>query len=331
MNIESFTEAIDSGTVNEIQNRRQNRHTHILVLREVTAPARFTTDGETVNTTPVRVGNESVGTEQIRAVDLFYRKQPGAERRIAKSVQRDLLGQYEVCADDYMHPNEMRQNSPESVLFGSAAGNKSISQRSRVYYNSAYTLRDASAVIRQNTQNASGDQARVQSEEGQGTWTPDFVMPGAVFPSVVTLDSTIPEEVLFVLAVLARTTRYGANESRGGNVTNHVLGVFAGHGDGPANLEIVRETVAELVESDQFDSLEAVIYADTLETPTIATAVRAAYDRLCSERGLTFDAVDRDDVEAVVALLRDDETLTEIMERQYEEVQDYIGRFESND
>lgn len=328
--LDDFTDAITAGTVDRIQNRRQNRHTHLLVLREVTAPARFTTDGETVNTTTVKMGDPEGETETIRAVELFNRKQPGAERRIAKSVQRDLLADKgEVCTEDYMHPNEMRQNSPESVLFGSAAGNQSVSQRSRVYYNTAYSLRDATRTVRQNTQTAAGDQTRMDSAEGQGTWTPDFVTPGTLMPSVVTLDSAVASEVLFVLTVLSRTTRYGANESRGGNVRNHVLDVYAGCGDGPANLEVARQTVAELAEDH--GGVDDVVEAETLDTGRVKSATKTAYEELLERRGLSFDTVGTETVQSAVRALRDDDALKGVMEDQYEQVTDYVERFNGND
>lgn len=330
MNIDSFTDAIDRGTVPQIENRRQNRHTHLLVLREVTAPARFTTDGETVNTTPVQMGDPEKETVQVRAVELFNRKQPGAERRIAKSVQRDLLADKgEICTDDYMDPNGMRQDSPESVLFGSAAGNQSVSQRSRVYYNTAYSLRDASRVVRQNTQTAAGDETRQDATEGQGTWTPDFVRPGTLLPSVVTLDSAISEEVLFVLAVLSRTTRYGANETRGGNVRNHFVGAYAGHGDGPANLEVARHTVANLSER-RGESVEDIVEAQSIDPHAAIDAMQEAYETLCSHRGLDFDSVPGEDVRAVVTSLQDDETLADVMHDQFDEVQEYVGRVDDS-
>lgn len=326
MNLDTFTDAIDAGTVPEIRNQRQNRHTHILVLREVTAPARFTTDGETANTTRLRVGHPDGETVSIRAAELFYRKQPGAERRIAKAVQRDLIGDYEEVKGDSMVPDEMRQNSPESVLFGSAAGEEGISQRSRVYYNTAYSLRDVSETIRQNTQTAAYDETRQESTEGQGTWTHDFVKPGTMFPSVVTLDSAIAEEVLFVLSVINRTTRYGANETRGGNITNHLLGVHAGSGAAPANLEIGRRAVGELADMND-DDIEDVAQASTLDPGRTKTAVKRAFEDLLDDRGQEFNHVEEDAVQEVAATLQDDETLTEVMDAQYDAVQDYVDRF----
>lgn len=332
MTIETFTDAIERGTVEEIQNTRQNRFTHLLVLREVTAPARFTTDGETVNTLKVRTGDPLGATYVTRVVDLFYRKQPGAERRIAKSIQRDLLSDVEECNDDYMHPNEMQQNSVESVLFGSAAGEVGISQRSRVYYNSAYSLRSATAALQQNVQNASGDEVRVDAEEGQGTWTPDFVKPGALFPSVVTLDSATPEEVLFVMATIGRTTRYGAGESRGGNVRNHLLGVFTGRQDGPANLEVTRLTAARLAgEGYTEDDLRETVTGAPIDVEQAADAVESAYDTLQERRSLQFEPVDPDLVEDTMTDLGDDGKLEAVLERQYEKVEDFVARFNADD
>jgi CRISPR-associated protein Csc2 len=283
----------------------------------------------------VRAGDPQKATTAHRAVDLFYRKQPGAERRMAKSIQRDLLADREACVDDYMDPNEMNQNSVESVLFGSAAGDQNISQRSRVYYNSAYSLRSASACVQQNTQTAAGDELRERASEGQGTWTPDFVKPGTLFPSVVTLDSATPEEVMFVLATLARTTRYGKSTSRGGNVNNHLLGVWTGRADGPANLELARLTVGLLAtaRADDEDSyteadLDRLLTGEPLAPETVTETVSTAYEELLSRRGLTFDAVQREELLSVVESLQDDETLAGILERQAEKTETYVDEFE---
>lgn len=336
MTLETFTEAVDSGTVDQIQNTRQNRFVHILLLREVTAPARFTTDGETVNTLKAQTGDPQKVTRLTRLVDLFYRKQPGAERRQAKSIQRDLLSHIESCNDDRMSPNEMQQNSVESVLFGSAAGDEGISQRSRVYYNSAYSLRSAMTAVQQNTQNAPGDDTRIDAEEGQGTWTPDFVKPGTLFPSVVTLDSTTPEEVLFVMATLARTTRYGAGESRGGNIKNHLLKIYTGQQDGPANLEITRLATSNLADEvasadDAEAALQEIVTGDPIAIDDAETAVQQAYETLQDRRNLQFEVINDGLVEQTMATLSDDDTLSEVLETQAEKVQNYVTRFNDDD
>lgn len=327
MEITEFKNALSTGTVEQIYNTRQNRFIHILLLREITSPARFTTNGETANTTNILIGDPEDETYPIRAVDLFYRKQPGAERRTAKRLQRDFLGDTdEDCREDHMHPNEMKQNTPESVLFGSAAGDEGISQRSRVYYNTAYTLRDATVLLRQNVQNAPGDQHRNESSEGQGTWTPDFVQPGALFPSLVTVDSGIPEEVLFVMAAVARTNRYGAGETRGGNVSNHFLGVYAGSNDSPSNLEITRQTAAQIADKTDTE-LEDFATKKTIATKRAKRATQAAYEELLDRNSVDLKKINESDINAIVDRLKDDEVLTDIMEKQLEKVKDYIDRF----
>jgi len=332
MNLQTFKNEIENGTVERIENTRQHRYTHLLLLREVTAPARFTTDGETANTTLIRVGDPESATVQTRVVDLFYRKQPGAERRTGKSLQRNLIGDLdESYADDNMHPNEMSQSSPESVLFGSAAGEESVSQRSRVYYNTAYSLRNASVALRQNIQNASGDEARNEAREGQGTWTPDFVLPGTLFPSVVTLDSATPEEVLFTMAAIARTSRYGAGETRGGNVNNHFLGIYTGRNDGPSNLEVTRLAVAELAEErDDEESLTEVTEQRSIDLSQARAAVSGAYEKLLSRRSIDLQTIGDEEASTVASQLRDDDTLREVMVEQHEQVKDYIERFNSD-
>jgi len=327
MKMTEFKKALSAGTVEQIYNTRQNRFTHILLLREVTSPARFTTNGETANTTNVLIGDPEDETYPIRAVDLFYRKQPGAERRTAKRLQRDLLGDVdEDCHEDHMHPNEMKQNTPESVLFGSAAGDEGISQRSRVYYNTAYTLRDATVLLRQNVQNAPGDEHRNESSEGQGTWTPDFVQPGALFPSLVTVDSGIPEEVLFVMAAVARTNRYGAGETRGGNVRNHFLGVYTGSNDSPSNLEITRQTAARIAEKTDIE-LEDFATKKTVDTGRAKRATKEAYEEILGRNSVDLKKITESDINDVVRQLKDDEVLADIMKKQLEEVNGYIDRF----
>jgi CRISPR-associated protein Csc2 len=332
MNTDTFRSKVAEGTVESIENTRQNRFTHILLLREVTAPARFTTDGETVNTMEIRTGDPEDTTLPVRAVDLFYRKQPGAERRVAKTIQRDLLSDHEECADDYMDPNEMNQNSVESVLFGSAAGDKKISQRSRVYYNSAYSLRAATPAVQQNTQTAAGDTVRQDADEGQGTWTPDFVKPGTLFPSIVTLDSATPEEVMFVLATIARTTRYGKSTSRGGNVKNRILDIVTAHHDGPANLELTQLTVAELAERQASgksgydrDDLNDIVKGGPIAQERAADALQNAYEELLDRRGIEATHIGREDANALVDNLQDEETLRDILNDQANKVDTYVA------
>lgn len=335
MNVTDLTDALTSGTVDELKNNRQNRFTHLLVLREVTSAARFTTDGETANTTMVRTGDPEEKTVPMNAVDMFYRKQPGAERRRAKEIQRDLLSHVEACASDQMDPNEMSQSSVESVLFGSAAGDAGVSQRSRVYYNSAYSIRSAEMSLSQNKQNSPGSKDRNRSAENQGLWTHDFVQPNTLFPSVVTLDSATPEEVLFTMAVIDQTTRYGATTTRGGCVNNHLLGAYCGTADAPSNLQLVQKIAGELAEAQTdgegytVDDLESVISGPPLALREVREATLNSFEELCDRRNMNFTNIPRDDVNEALEQLNDDGVLAGILETQNEKVENYLESFEN--
>jgi len=166
--------------------------------------------------------------------DVHARKQTGSDRRFGKSLQRDLLG-----TECTMQVNGMCQDCVECILYGSAASDdadQQLSITSRVMYDTAYTLRDATAAIDEKFQNAPGDDYAKTAEAT--IREPDFFEPGTLFPSVITLRDATPEELAFVLGVTAKNKRYGAATSRLGRVKNHVLGVYTGSEEGPANLRL---------------------------------------------------------------------------------------------
>lgn len=335
MNITELHDALGTGTVDQIKNIRQNRFTHLLVLREVTSTSRFTTDGETTNTQVIMTGDPERETLPMKAVDLFYRKQPGAERRRAKEIQRDLMKHVQECATDLMGPNDMNSESIESVLFGSAAGNDSVSQRSRVLYNSAFSIRDSEVAAKQEKQNAPGDQARNDSEEGQGLWTHGFVEPHVLFPSVVTLDSATPEEVMFTMAVINKTARYGAATSRGGCVNNHILGAYCGTNDSPANMRVTQMTTAlladELSDNDSYtlDDLKSIVTGLPIRRKAASAAMKEAFELLDEEDNLNLTEIPQEELSEAERQLNDDGVLAGILEDQYEKVETYIDSFEN--
>jgi CRISPR-associated protein Csc2 len=74
-------------------------------------------------------------------------------------------------------------------------------------YDTAYSIRDSSAIVEEKFQNAPGDQF------AKGATTairePDFIVPGTVFPCVVTLRDATFDELVFVLGITKMNKRYG--------------------------------------------------------------------------------------------------------------------------
>jgi CRISPR-associated protein Csc2 len=263
----------------------KNNFTNILVLRELESHAVFTTDGESADLASVAVKSEDESITYSPGL-MFMRKQTGSDRRVGKALQRDLGLFDEDEHECTMQVNEMCQDCPECILYGSAAssGDQELSITSRVLYDTAYTLRDASVVIDEKFQNAPGDDYAKSAEAT--IREPDFFEPGTLFPSVITLHDATPTEVAFVLGITRRNKRYGAATSRLGRVNNHVLGLYVGSEEGPANLELTREAIERLVASNEYDSWRDVVRAETLSPEVVSEHLTNAFE----------NAIDRDNL-----------------------------------
>ena len=310
-------DALESGTVSEHIHAPENNYTNILVLRELQSHAVFTTNGQDADIATVHLSTDQESVEYSPGL-MFMRKQTGSDRRLGKSLQRDLVG-----IEDTMDVNKMNQSSPESALFGSAASDSddsAISVTSRVMYDTAYTVRDASAAIDEKFQNAPGD------EYAKGATTsirePDFFEPGTLFPSVITLRDATPEEVAFVVGITLRNKRYGGTTTRLGRVKNHILDVYVGSEEGPANLELSQSLVERY--SNDAGSLEDVVYASSLDTARAIEYTQAAFDDICSQESISLASIGEGAVENLTSTAASDEELAEILEEQATKAEAYI-------
>jgi len=292
----------------------QNNFTNVLVLRELESHAVFTTDGQSADLANVAVGSGD-DRETYSPGLMFMRKQTGSDRRFGKSLQRDLLE-----TECTMQVNGMCQDCVECILYGSAASDdadQQLSITSRVMYDTAYTLRDATATIDEKFQNAPGDDYAKTAEAT--IREPDFFEPGTLFPSVITLRDATPEELAFVLGITAKNKRYGAATSRLGRVKNHILGVYTGSEEGPANLGLTRDVVTRLRDSDgtAADSIQDVITAAAHDPQLVGELLQSAFDdRVNAERGgLDLERVSDDTVDDLLATATGD-SLANVLETQ---------------
>lgn len=276
-------EQLQNGTVEELTNKPENNYVSVLILRELESNAVFTTNGQDAD-----LGTIALNESEYNPVLMFMRKQSGSDRRFAKSMERKILDGVECTMD----VNEMCQECPECILFGSAASNtdRNISITSRVMYDTAYSIRDAKKIVEEKFQNAPGDnytQATSGEDAMTGIREPDFVQPGTMFPCVVTLKDTTPEEVAFFLSTTMKNKRYGATSSRQGRTKNHILGIYTGNEEGPSNLAVTKKTIHLLGEE--------TVEQDTLDSETVQNMVKKAYDSLVAENHLECEEVkDRD-------------------------------------
>lgn len=310
-------EALEPGTVAEMVPAPENNYTTILTLRELESHAVFTTNGQDADVATVRVDSEGGDIEYSPGL-LFMRKQTGSDRRFGKSMQRDLINH--ECT---MKVNEMCQTCPECVLYGSAASeneDQTVSVTSRVMYDTAYSVRDVSAVVDEKFQNAPGDE--YAKEATSAIREPDFFEPGTLFPSTITLRDATPEEVAFVLSITMKNKRYGATTTRLGRVNNHILGVFVGNEEGPANLELSRELVRRF--ADENGGLENTVFASSLSRSRAREYTRHAYEEICESAGVSLSPIGDEAQEA----LRIDatEALASILEDQFDRSKQFIEK-----
>ena len=305
---------LEPGTVpaDEMTVKPRSNYVNLLVLRELRSHAVFTTNGQDADiaTVPVGDGDYSPGL-------MFMRKQTGSDRRVGKALQRDLglFGKDEhECT---MQVNEMCQDCPECILYGSAASSsdRALSITSRVMYDTAYTLRDTTVVINEKFQNAPGDDYAKSAEAT--IREPDFFEPGTLFPSVVTLRDATPAEVAFVLGITRQNKRYGAATSRLGRVNNRLLGVYVGNEEGPANLELTRRTIERFVDQgDEYDSWQEVVRAEALPPDATADHVMTVFEETIDRGHLGLERVSDATVEELLAAATDDSFVDVLAEQR---------------
>lgn len=316
---DTIQDALEPGTVSELVPAPENNYTNFLMLRELKSHAVFTTNGQDADIATVSVSDGDESVEYSPGL-MFMRKQTGSDRRFAKSMQRDLIGH--ECT---MKVNEMCQTCPECVLYGSAASeneDQAVSVTSRVMYDTAYSVRDASAVIDEKFQNAPGDE--YAKEATSAIREPDFFEPGTLFPSVITLRDATPEEVAFVLGIARQNKRYGAATTRLGRVRNHVLGIYVGHEEGPANLELSQELVRAF--ADQEGGLEEAVLAGALDAGVAADYTREAFDEICRTENLALEPIDDGTAEELTNAAT--ENLAAILEAQHDHSEAFIENLE---
>jgi CRISPR-associated protein Csc2 len=322
---------LEAGTVpaDAMTLRPKNNYVNILVLRELESHAVFTTNGEDADIATVALQSEDEHHDYAPGL-MFMRKQTGSDRRFGKALQRNL-GLFEDDEDECtMQVNEMCQDCVECILYGSAASSdegSDISITSRVMYDTAYTLRDASVIIDEKFQNAPGDDYAKSAEAT--IREPDFFEPGTMFPSVVTLHDATPAEVAFVLGITAKNKRYGATTSRLGRVNNRILGLYVGSEEGPANLELTRKTIVRLAADSEtpYDSVGDVVTAETLHPSRVSNHMQEAFEETNEANGLDLERVSEDNVENILDTATGAD-LAEVLAEQRNHSQSFLDRAE---
>ena len=148
----------------------------------------------------------------------------------------------------------------------------------------------------------------------------DHVLPEVAFPTVETLRDSTFEGFIYVLGNLLRTRRYGAQESRTGTMTNHLIGIAFCDGEIFSNLHFTQAI---------YDQLKPDINAPISDILTKATEVA---DNLIKKEPVRKTQVilrpQLDELLTEVSAIYQDETrLRETLTTLYEQTKSYAETY----
>lgn len=223
------------------------KYVHFLMVRHSQSFPVFQTDG-VLNTARTQAGLNELNKESISRLVMFKRKQVTPERLAGRELLRSLeLTSAAEGTENFCEYNGEKscKRCPDCIIYGFAIGD-SGSERSKVYSDSAFSLTPYETSHRSLTFNAPSESGTMSERVGDKVIVRssinelDHVLPEVMFPTVETLRDPTFEGFIYVLGNLLRTRRYGAQESRTGTMTNHIVGIALCDGEIFSNLQFTQ-------------------------------------------------------------------------------------------
>ena len=224
------------------------KYVHFLMVRHSQSFPVFQTDG-ILNTARTQAGLEASNNESLSRLVMFKRKQVTPERLAGRELLRslNLTSADQMLKDKFCEYNGENscKKCPDCIIYGFAIGD-SGSERSKVYSDSAFSLTPYETSHRSFTFNAPSEGGTMSERVGDKVIVRssinelDHVLPEITFPTVETLRDPTLEGFVYVLGNLLRTRRYGAQESRTGTMTNHIIGIALCDGEVFSNLHFTQ-------------------------------------------------------------------------------------------
>jgi CRISPR-associated protein Csc2 len=220
--------------------------------------------------------------EIMTRLTIFKRKQTTPERLTG----RELLRRYGYLSDQPYDEKGKKDTDtegrlicdynvhfcnqcPDCITYGFAIGD-SGSEKSKVITDTAYSLTDYASSHETFTLNApyeSGTMSRAGDVTSRINEA-DHVKPQVLFPTIITMRDVTAPLFRYALNNILRTRHYGAQTTRTGSVTNHILAIVMADGEIFSNLKLCQAL---------YDALQDQIKPPD---PIDPTAARAAAELL---------------------------------------------------
>ncbi|MCW3053653.1 MAG: Type CRISPR-associated protein Cas7/Csc2 [Chthonomonadales bacterium] len=240
-------------------NFPHGKYVTLLILRQAQSEVIFRTEGSGEGLSFDTVQSGLKNSEPMQRAVITKRKQVAVERRTGRELLRehDLLfykggakkgKAEEICA---LNRNMPCEHCIDCMLYGFAAGGGGA-QKSRVMTDDAFSLHPFAKVTAQRTFNGLFDNSTmrdpVDGSPSTSIQSDEYVKPGALFVDMQTLKDVTEGEMIYALANVMRSRRYGAISSRMGKMRNILVGVIFSDCELFSNLELTQAVYDRVTE-----------------------------------------------------------------------------------
>ena len=308
--------------LNQIPKAPTGRYAHLVVVRETESFPVFQTDG-TLNIAKVSAGLQSENS--LIRLAMFKRKQSSPERLTGRELLRraNITQNEDSDGDDYCDYNErFCTTCPDCVYYGFAIGD-SGSEKSKVYVDTAYSITGYDESHQQFSFNALYEKGNM-SQHGEvrsSFGEQDHVVPQVFFPSVITIKDVTVNSFAYVLNNVLRTKRYGAQTTRTGRLSNHIVGVVFADGEIFSNLKFTQAIHDGLGDDKNETPLNPV---KVVQTAQVATAA------LLEDDGVNYHLLDGENLQQLLGIVKsvttDEEKFYLFLQDANAETQEYSAR-----
>lgn len=298
------------------------RYAHLVVVRETESFPVFQTDG-TLNIAKVSAGLQS--DNSLIRLAMFKRKQSSPERLTGRELLRraNITQNENSDEDSYCDYNEKFCTvCPDCVYYGFAIGD-SGSEKSKVYVDTAYSITGYDESHQQFSFNALYEKGNM-SQHGEvrsSFGEQDHIVPQVFFPSIVTIKDVTVNSFVYVLNNVLRTKRYGAQTTRTGRISNHIVGAVFADGEIFSNLKFTQTIHDGLGESKDETPLNP---AKVVQTAKFATV------ELLENDGVNYHLLDGENLQQLLGIIKsamtNEEKLHQFLQAANTETQEYSQR-----
>ena len=312
----------ENSFLEQIPKAPTGRYAHLVVVRETESFPVFQTDG-TLNIAKVSAGLQS--NNSLIRLAMFKRKQSSPERLTGRELlRRANITQNEDSKDDnYCDYNEhFCTTCPDCVYYGFAIGD-SGSEKSKVYVDTAYSITGYDESHQQFSFNALYEKGNM-SQHGEvrsSFGEQDHVVPQVFFPSVITIKDVTVNSFPYILNNVLRTKRYGAQTTRTGRLSNHIVGAVFADGEIFSNLKFTQAIHDGLGDDKNETPLNPAKVVQTAQSATAA---------LLEDDGVNYHLIDGESLQHLLGLVKsvttDEEKLHLFLQEANTETQEYSER-----